>query len=777
MIFFTVVSNSLGGTVQLAWQGLAGTLSATFNIFVMSKLFPLGGKCTLAAHGMPGYHKPCAEYAYPNYGMFWWVVWIDLIGFTVLTLASNAQENTMKFGLSWHLCYMMSFMSASGYTPSHSVNITSCVGCILAIVVVRFPKSQSVTHKITEDPLTIASTVESLLQKSGDFMLKSQTLSRQSNAANRFLIQQKAESFDSVIDGMQANLSDSWWETFNAGSYYALRGSCSNFTEYFDDVVGGLDDALKTVWVACHHDETTLWRQCSSEAVERLLQQRKDCMDCLEEPKQLMIKTLNGLAERYPKGIEPILPSADELTELDNSTTLATAKYKELLEKGDASFEGYAERRLAANMNMYFFAVVTLGDKVYDFAVNTASNHEDAVSTVPLWRQIYGLVTQGLQATFDLRKFENHIDKRMFVLRNSLSITIAFMMGYFFVGGVYPGYCSNLAGTLALLISHYPGSAFYRNLMRLLGVTLGKILPILIMAFVSIFGKSGPLSETVHLISVWCYMAFFAYMSYTSPDWAYVGCLVAGFGCYTLVGTHADAWGKPLFYSRYQEIGQVTVAIMIQIVIDTVDTWWRSTFPRDVVTHNMCKLGQWHGRSGFLVQAFDAFFDGEFEKMKEMTAKAKTELASQQTLVSETAPKTVIAPGMRVSFKDTLYTQVLGVIQQLINYLDILYLIYVCEQIKSTTWHAHPIKWEKFGGEHRTLIKDVQKALETFQEVIAHGGEDRLEGIYNEAKYTEDTLSIPVTEIRATLVWRVLHECRNKCYDIEHLCYGTGAFN
>ena len=39
------------------------------------------------------------------------VCWIDVLGVLFLFLVSRANENTIKFGMSWHVCFMMDFMN------------------------------------------------------------------------------------------------------------------------------------------------------------------------------------------------------------------------------------------------------------------------------------------------------------------------------------------------------------------------------------------------------------------------------------------------------------------------------------------------------------------------------------------------------------------------------------------------------------------------------------------------------------------------------------------
>merc|ERR1719491_2782656 len=65
---------------------------------------------------------------------------------------------------------------------------------------------------------------------------------------------------------------------------------------------------------------------------------------------------------------------------------------------------------------------------------------------------------------FIFSMFENP-EKRSFVSRNLTSIMLCFLFGNFFDGNVFSPYDAAMASTLSVLISHFTGSAIYRNLM------------------------------------------------------------------------------------------------------------------------------------------------------------------------------------------------------------------------------------------------------------------------------------------------------------------------
>ena len=98
-IVFTVYV-STGDTIRLAWQGLIGTLFACINLELMTFLYPGG------AAGAVCETADCVPQPYNEA-----IVMADVILVLFLFLFSRADENTIKFGMSWHVFFMMDFMN------------------------------------------------------------------------------------------------------------------------------------------------------------------------------------------------------------------------------------------------------------------------------------------------------------------------------------------------------------------------------------------------------------------------------------------------------------------------------------------------------------------------------------------------------------------------------------------------------------------------------------------------------------------------------------------
>merc|ERR1712012_974476 len=114
--------------------------------------------------------------------------------------------------------------------------------------------------------------------------------------------------------------------------------------------------------------------------------------------------------------------------------------------------------------------------------------------------------------------------------------------------------------------------------------------------------------------------------------------------------------GDDTFLAAYCSIGQVTAAITIQILVDTVDTWYHKKFPRDVVVENLRELlGKPGGETG-VVPVFEAWQSYPQQKFQSASRLKSNKLRSikkniqglkdmintQDAMVAECAPKTTM---------------------------------------------------------------------------------------------------------------------------------------
>eukprot|EP00747_Dinoflagellata_sp_TGD_P170344 gnl/TRDRNA2_/TRDRNA2_201663_c0_seq1.p1 gnl/TRDRNA2_/TRDRNA2_201663_c0~~gnl/TRDRNA2_/TRDRNA2_201663_c0_seq1.p1 ORF type:complete len:397 (-),score=50.52 gnl/TRDRNA2_/TRDRNA2_201663_c0_seq1:53-1096(-) len=185
--------------------------------------------------------------------------------------------------------------------------------------------------------------------------------------------------------------------------------------------------------------------------------------------------------------------------------------------------------------------------------------------------------------------------------------------------------------------------------MRLLGVTLGKVLPIILLAALSFQPCESRPRGWEQIGLVFAYMAVFNYTYYASRKWSTVGCLIAGFGCYPLmVKCNANSDGR--FITRYKEIGQVTTGLIVQMFVDCL---FLAPSPPDLAVRALFDV-----QASFL-EGFRAFFDADLIGMESATLTMRATLDAASALTADCDPNVEVIPGWQKSFKINLYRDAL----------------------------------------------------------------------------------------------------------------------
>lgn len=804
LIVFTVYF-STGSTTKLAWQGLAGTVAAGLNQAFMGKLFPVGGKCLkVAAYTGSGLRGFCEEYADPNYARYEWFVWFDVIAFYFLILSSNAQENTMKFSMSWHSVYMMAFMSPAGFQPSHAVNITSVIGVSLAIIITLVPARRPhggiilkhmVANELEAHPLNIAKKMGQISTASLNFVLrdKPQTLDeRYHYKVDKVAITQRIDELSKVSAKMSDDFATSWWE----GWLYLLKGGpgaceifhevrthCGIFAEAFEDDIGGFDDVtfimkkvINAADVGAMVDPAEL-ADASSErdAIGNDLQELNDkTLQLL----QLVAswKQVHADYDKFTRDVQDLMGTVDQLF------YSVFEKYHNWIHTYPVKDKSRARQMMRNNMNIFVFALLQLSKEVVDlaFKVNMKYKTKPKSKKEIVQRSAEGMLSQ-MKATYitdgkpAFLKAMVNPEKKSFVLRNLFSIGLCFVMGNLLEGNVFASpFNATLAGTLSVLVSHFPGSAFYKNLMRLLGLAIGNALPVVMLAFVSLCGSW---KAEAHLLAFFLFTLYFGMMYYTSPEWGYVGCIVAGFGCYSFT---TEVWSQTTFAAAYCKIGQVTAAIAVQIIVDIIDTTIRKKFPQDIVVENMKKM------LNNVVKVFEDFKEhmssakhGELSLIKDIKERAKETkalMASQQQLVSECEAKTTMIAGPSPPFKLELYKKTLGHLEDLLGEIDAMCLLDEFSD-KISKVRKDETHWftDSYKGFYAEVVSGMKQTFDTLLLIFERKTEALIPKEKVKVVMPNEEVKLHTESLRMATINRIMVDSFYQVLQIEQLCCESGA--
>lgn len=833
LMFFMVLKNT-GTTVQNAWGGFMGIVVATSNIAILAHFFPQGAKCkTLSKDPIAmGLRHSCDEYADENYGSIWgWLVWINFALYIFLELAAQCPESFKKWGMTQMIAYMMGFMNYAGFHFSFAQIITSFLGLFLGICVTLVPniagmvkgKKMNFAHFMTLQlrhyPEELVERIAKVLLNSIHFLDKSAELDRHTRTSMRFALESEVDEIAPVVSRMQETFDASTWEKSLCRIFCRYkrwkqdRKHVRRFTNAFGDNVGGFDDLfymIKKVVLSDDHQNYTGLMGDERKSVDR----ERDLVK--RQLFDLTSKTSDHLCKIARPPGETLVDDYDE-----------DAAIREIEEKAKTLRRAYAlipdlpedatkpRERLRNQLGCYVFAILCYSRQVCDTFGEETRDIKDTPTTMKEDLKDYFLGTFGDRSKDGykfLAKFRTDPDTKFFVVRNFVSIFSCFVMGNFFQGNVFPGFSATCASTLALLISHYPGSAFETNLNRLLGLTLGKVVPIIIMAVVSIAGNSGPLEVVVHLGMIWAYESFFAYIYYTSTDWGGMGALVAGFGCGALIGTRSTTWSGTVFKTQYMEIGQVTACIMVQMVVDVLDTIIRKRWPRDLVVTNMAKLGMLveddeknHHQTqqllgskdmdGAIVKAFRDFMSMTPQSMEDMLKcikDAKDLCTEQERLIEECRPRSVVVRGPRTPFKYTTGKEAFKWIKLLMQEMELLYMVYKKGPRSAATpepQFVHNLHLDE--DFQKTILETMRLTFMDLQTIFKHDQDGVVQRPYTaNPPLTDPDMNWRIRDgtmpgqdpakfrrdLCVCVAQRALFDSLGHVSEIQHACYTTGCF-
>ncbi|CAE7359026.1 unnamed protein product [Symbiodinium natans] len=545
-IVFTVYA-STGDTIRLAWQGLVGTFCACINLEFMTFLYPGG------AAGAVCESADCTPQPYNQV-----VAWIDVILILFLFLFSRANENTIKFGMSWHVFFMMDFMNPTKKMPvglmgdltgitlwrndlTADVFLTSVVGAVVSILATIVPRCffcvPPLANRVWVPPnaLDCAQRLGSIWEESVEYMLGSKA------SAKKFRLEKKIDDVRCKLTDTRSQVQCAWWETWQCGRPEQVRLKLHAF-------LSGADEVQRIMYslVNCIHSEDFSG------------QHRAFCgklAECIHK----LHSTASELTIACAKAAVDGTITDQEESEIRRIAEDAASCQTELVKR----YRHVASSGIPANLAEEVTFLFSLS-----FWTATAQDLLGFLSTPESrlrWRTI---VWDGLMDTWGKKVREREHLK--FALRNLIPISTCFILGYAIPSTcIFVQYSATMANTLALLITRFSSSAVQKNFHRTLGVLLGKFLPILFKATWTAFPCQSTERGILQLVSLFIFVSVWSYVYFSSKMWSTVAVLVGGYGVYPLMVPCDDLSEDSYYVGLYKELGQVTVAIVLQFCIES----------------------------------------------------------------------------------------------------------------------------------------------------------------------------------------------------------------
>lgn len=538
MVVFTVFNN-LGMTVQLAWQGFIGTFMSCVPVHVLAALMP-GGAANREQYNDSIVHTT-------NVVVIFLGIWL------------NISKNAKMFFVCYHVYFIIDFMNPDSATKfNHDWHVdmeatttttllTSTMGLCVAIFVCLFPWPIRATTECQLQAINSINMLTDLVNGLAVYFAGAEP------SVRIVRMEISAVKLRQAIEGMDANIDGSWWETFNigaAGRSRALLGRHLTMLMRMSDIVFSLQVCI---------------------AKEDFGETHIDVMRAINPQVFELINKTKYLLQLATLAANDGKIDAKECKRLRNGVKEVNAKIAELATAfHDARKEASPDRRICTELqseSFFCYSLSTYGRQAAEYA-QALLDRPPKLGTPELPSLIRDLET-AFCGIFDTSKLFHDADHKSFTVRNTLSVLIAFYIGFWF-----KAYDGAAAGTVAVLISTFSGSALQKNLNRLQAVTLAAILPHLIA---SSMGQScSPLRIVTQCAAIVFYEVLTCYIYYSSATYGYVGCLIAALGVSNLIYPCTEhmsleqmtAAETTFGVASFKKIVDTTLAVIVMTVVD-----------------------------------------------------------------------------------------------------------------------------------------------------------------------------------------------------------------
>jgi len=680
--FFSLLTNT-GKTVQTTLQGLIGTFIATANVYILYEIFP-HGSLMVCPDGADKCDASAMVYKDPNYIPA--AAWLEAALFALFWILSKAPVNMVMFLVSYHVFFMSNFLNPTftglgGAIPmgigdlywdsmTTIINMTSLLGGFLAILATLIPKPLLNTLSLQDNAIIAVQGMTTAWEDGIEYFCGL------SKSAKRFSISSKMDAIKGAFDRTEENINGAWFEHFDIGHFGVARELFRLFVEEgremnkvlqiaktalvredFEGAHSTFANGMREDMRKCNDATTTLFTHICKCCVDGNLdaQERADLKKYLEEAKTAEKR----LAETYRKTMEG---------------------------------QPYVSEDLS-NENCFIYGFASYVHNVTDFAESlpTLADEKARSGCKNFCENLCGSIVDMFSCEMIMKP-----DNLKFSFVNFLPIVLTFLIAYYVdddEGHIFVHHAALMPGTLALIITASYGSTFKGNIDRLIGLVLGNVIPLLVLAVVFMFDCASWMRTVTQSLLVFLYFLTFSYVYYSSKNWGFVGCALCGFGAYPLmVSCDASADGELGFNyhmrSNYKVIAQTTVAVLIRMTIETI---FLDKAPRDLAVGAMKNLLE------TMEDVYEEFFKGDYEAMK-----VADMLATCVKYYNETAPALEVAPGPRLPFKHKFFGEVQEKLTEVISEMGVLV-------IGALEWHKAEVSGEKStmrqAAEHEEKLK------------------------------------------------------------------------
>lgn len=692
------VRKDTGSTVQSFYVVFVGVFWAALNLEILGFLFPDGPR------GMGLFEEA--------------FVWADIMLCIVAATISTADIWTRKFFLVYHCSFMMTFLQQGKPHGSNrtmlfrgldevtvKVFIILLLSAVCSVLTTIIPQPLLNIRSVQEDSKSSVQAAESLFREGCiHFGNKVQTMKGKQIEAKAFGFREKAEC-------VRSNLELSWWETLDFGNSQRVR----HLYMFLEEKMCGVRAQFAMLDLGTDVKNMTFDVDIKGTIAEQL-------SNPLNELREATAQLLDICCECCKDG----LIDDDEILELQDEEIKVKQYQKELLDAYRACLEKlHPEPGPGAVRDEVAFisAVSRWADQVVDLSHDLRlwkpKEPEGAVKNLEYIKEALLVRCKGAFAQNQMTR--SHVT---IAVRNSLALIGIFCVGRFVSwGNLFTKFNPFMPVSLSLLMNEKAGTQVKAGFNRMLGITLGNLIPMLCVAGLTEESLMAiPLLRVpLHFMMIVIYTSIFAYLAYSSKTYDMVGLFSAGFGMSRVFGTCAmfeheigstvEGLSDNEMTEGYKSLLLLSVVLVWQSVTGAIGALFQTKDTRKDAIKAMEKIGEacnsgleaflaGKGAQGKSMAAFEKELDESVQEMREAVQRARQFPPLLQ-------PSAEVAPGCRTGFKVDLYEKALRPIESVVASFQTLVEV---SKNQGTGEFMNTLRtntdWPDFQGEVRTHVKD-----------------------------------------------------------------------
>mmetsp|Transcript_98060 Transcript_98060/g.224921 ORF Transcript_98060/g.224921 Transcript_98060/m.224921 type:complete len:1043 (+) Transcript_98060:1866-4994(+) len=574
-ILFTIYVD-MGTTIQLALQGVLGTSIAWANACVLYWTVLGRGTFIEGAHSPQSAWLPLCvsgggalrfvEHSDMT-NCFLNVKWedvhltglakvsfvlVDLVAVVSVVLHLGFDNNTRAFSLSCTVWFLMAFLDPSsdsygtGAFPMVPTNYLILVffGSLVAVLCFSFPRlgtfdpaNAELTRQLAKRP-----TIRALERATNLSWEASESVSAiLSSSAETFteLVRSKAvaarEESEIILDDLTDSLRVAWWETLPPWDI----GEAGYRRRWLNGLCQCLKEATHDLHLL-HHAAA----QLQEEDAKHLMTWGSLPKGCWQAG-DLILAAYKSYNPAYKESLG---------TGVKELRKVAQAIEAEWTRKR-AGWGDKASPHVAAFLFVFWGVIKDTANAVEKFSKSVESGKLHRPPQLSIWQSW---------------RPDRDVTHPRFVLRNTVSISLLFLMGITGVGPILPSYTFMPASIVSVIIYKYTGTSQKMALDRLTGVVLGKVLGTLAILALAV---RRPTYAAMYAVVMYKLVNFVFYIYIEGNAQSFVACLTVAYAGSAMVPsqpfrTSARVLGDGVQHTLLQNIINAVLGVSVMTLVD-----------------------------------------------------------------------------------------------------------------------------------------------------------------------------------------------------------------